>query len=80
MRMRDRREFDFGGQWDLITELPQDWGNSPRVAEHRGCFWNQKGLDSGLEQHQRESGFVHIQVLVSPELTLLVLPPDHHLR
>ena len=21
------REFDFGGQWDLITELPQDWGN-----------------------------------------------------
>ena len=21
------REFDYGGQWDLITELPQDWGN-----------------------------------------------------
>ena len=21
------RKFDFGGQWDLITELPQDWGN-----------------------------------------------------
>ena len=21
------KEFDFGGQWDLITELPQDWGN-----------------------------------------------------
>ena len=20
-------EFVFGGQWDLITELPQDWGN-----------------------------------------------------
>ena len=20
-------EFDFGGQWDLITELTQDWGN-----------------------------------------------------
>ena len=19
--------FDFGGQWDLITELSQDWGN-----------------------------------------------------
>ena len=32
---------------------------APRVAEHRGCFWNQKGLDSGLEQHQRESDFVH---------------------
>ena len=21
------RKFDFGGQWDLMTELPQDWGN-----------------------------------------------------
>ena len=21
------REINFGGQWDLITELPQDWGN-----------------------------------------------------
>ena len=21
------REFDFLGQWDLITEFPQDWGN-----------------------------------------------------
>ena len=21
------RELDFGGQWDLITELPQDWGD-----------------------------------------------------
>ena len=21
------RESDFGDQWDLITELPQDWGN-----------------------------------------------------
>ena len=23
------REFEFGGQWDWITELPQDWGNRP---------------------------------------------------
>ena len=27
-------------------------------GQHRGCCWNQKGLDSGPEQHQRESGFV----------------------
>ena len=26
-RLRTPREFYFGGQWDLITELPQDWGN-----------------------------------------------------
>ena len=25
--LRPLREFDFGGQWDLATELPQDWGN-----------------------------------------------------
>ena len=25
--LRTPREFDFEGQWDLITELSQDWGN-----------------------------------------------------
>ena len=25
--LRTPREFDFEGQWDLITELPQDLGN-----------------------------------------------------
>ena len=25
--LRTPREFDFRGQWDLITELIQDWGN-----------------------------------------------------
>ena len=25
--LRTSRELDFGGQWDLITELPQNWGN-----------------------------------------------------
>ena len=25
--MKIPREFDFGGQWDLITELSQNWGN-----------------------------------------------------
>ena len=27
--LRTPREFDFGGQWDLITQIPQDWGNRP---------------------------------------------------
>ena len=26
--LRTPREFDFGGQWDLIIELTQDWGKS----------------------------------------------------
>ena len=25
--LRTPREFDFGSQWYLITELPQDWGH-----------------------------------------------------
>ena len=25
--LKTPREFDFGGQWDLITELTQNWGN-----------------------------------------------------
>ena len=25
--LRNSREFDFEGQWDLITELPHEWGN-----------------------------------------------------
>ena len=29
---KNPREFDFLGQWDLITEFPQDWGN--RFLEH----------------------------------------------
>ena len=29
--LRTPREFDFGGQWDLITELTQNWGN--RLSE-----------------------------------------------
>ena len=27
--LRTPRKFDFGGQWDLITELTQDWGSRP---------------------------------------------------
>ena len=27
VRLRTPREFDFEDQWDLTTELPQDWGN-----------------------------------------------------
>ena len=26
--LRTPREFDFGGQWELITEVTQDWGNT----------------------------------------------------
>ena len=26
-RLRVPKEFDVEGQWDVITELPQDWGN-----------------------------------------------------
>ena len=32
------REFDFGGQWDLIIELPQDWGNRLLEGTNRTLY------------------------------------------
>ena len=29
------REFDFGGQWDLIIELTQNWGNRLWEGAHK---------------------------------------------
>ena len=29
------REFDFEGQWDLMTELTQDWGNRFLESTHK---------------------------------------------
>ena len=32
------REFDFGGQWDFIIELPQDWGNRLLEGTNRTLY------------------------------------------
>ena len=35
--LRTPREFNFEGQWDLITELPQDWGNRHTEGTKKTC-------------------------------------------
>ena len=35
--LRIPREFDFGGQWNLITELPQDWGKQTLGGHTQNC-------------------------------------------
>ena len=36
MGLRISRELDIGGQWDLITKLPQNWGTKPCVHQKPG--------------------------------------------
>ena len=43
--LRTPREFDFGGQWDLITELSQDWGN--RLLEAQQNFVQGRTQEKG---------------------------------
>ena len=35
--LRNPREFDFEGQWGLITELPQDWGHRLLEGTKKPC-------------------------------------------
>ena len=35
--LRTPKDFDLGGQWDLITELPQDWGNRLLEGTNKTC-------------------------------------------
>ena len=48
--LRTPREFDFGGQWDLIIELSQDWGN--RLLEAQQNFVHTKTQEKGAETPQ----------------------------
>ena len=43
--LRTPREFDFGGQWDLIIELSQDWRN--RLLEAQQNFVHTKTQEKG---------------------------------
>ena len=43
------REFDFEGQWDLTTELPQDWGNRLLEGTNKTCMHQEKGAVSPQE-------------------------------
>ena len=40
--LRTPRKFDFEGQWDLITELPQDWETGSWRAQTKTLSWSMK--------------------------------------
>ena len=40
------REFDFEGQWDLITGLPQDWRNRLWRAQTKPCAYQDRERSS----------------------------------
>ena len=44
--LRTPREFDFEGQWGLITELPLDWGNRLLEAQKTPCAHQEPGESS----------------------------------
>ena len=41
--LRTPREYDFEGQWDLITEFPQDWGNRLLEGTNKTCAHQDPG-------------------------------------
>ena len=41
--MRTPREFDFGGQWDLITDHIEDWETNSWRAQTKPCVYQDQG-------------------------------------
>ena len=41
--LRTPKEFDLGGQWDLIAELAWDWGKSVLEAQTKSCAHQEPG-------------------------------------
>ena len=58
--LRTPRDFDFGGQWNFITELPQDWEN--RLL---------KGTNTHVHTRTQEKGAVSPQE-TEPDLCVCV--------
>jgi len=49
--LRTPREFDFGGQWGLITELPQDWENM--LGRHKQNLVCTRTQEKGVASPQK---------------------------
>ena len=54
------RDSDFEGQWDLITELPQDWGKQT-LGEYEQNFVSTKtqGREAVIPQETRNRAFLN---------------------
>ena len=46
--LRTPREFDFGGQWNLNTVLPWDWGNRLLEGTNKPCANQEPGRRSSV--------------------------------
>ena len=63
--MRTPREFDFKGQWDLIAELPWDWGNK-NLGEHKPNFVPTRTQGEGAVTPQETEPDLSVSVQESP--------------
>ena len=62
--LRTPREFDFGGQWGLITELTQDWGN--RLLEGTKTLVCTRSQEKGAVTPQETDPDLPVSVQESP--------------
>ena len=58
--LRTPRKFDFGGQWDLITELPQDWENT--LGGHKQNLVCTRNLEKGAMTPQETESDLPVSV------------------
>ena len=58
------REFDFEGWWDLITELPQHWGNT--LGGHKQNFVCTRTQEKGTVIPQETEPDLPVSVQESP--------------
>ena len=58
--LRTSRKFYFGGQWNLITELTQDWGN--RFLEDTNKILCTRTQDKGAETPTRDGPDLPVSV------------------
>ena len=64
--MRIPREFDFGGQWDLITELTQDTGNRLLEGTHTKKLVCTRTQEKGAVTPQETDPDMPVSVQESP--------------
>ena len=62
--LRTIREFDFEGRWDLITELPQHWGNT--LGGHKQNFVCTRTQEKGTVIPQETEPDLPVSVQESP--------------
>ena len=63
--LRSPWEFYFGGQWDLITKLTQDWGNRQTLGGHKQNLVQTRTQKKGTVTPQETDPDLPVSVLKS---------------